>query len=433
MSVYRGKRQKTYRYKFRYAGRWHRGNTYQEREGDARLVEAKKKLELRQRRGGIAPPAPAPSFTEWAGVYYGWVTKRRRPPVRRPERIDELLRVVLRFWGARPADPASRRHAQPGEEAPFHDLTLQDPIDDASWILEWEEWMDRRGIAGGTRNHYNTVLSRLYYVALLPEYRHLAGVLQNPFAGRPRDRRVTRKVALTPALVLQWLAAMSYHARLAVSIAALAPKFRLKNILELEWGEHIAPDWTTITVWNHKTVDHTGAPLVSPISAQLRAILQDARARHPRQARVITYRGKPVASIRGAIRAAALDVGIPYGRYAPGGVTFHTMRHTAATVLARLKVNPWLGRDVIGQDKLETTEGYTHLELEEQRPVLEQLSDAFPIASTVMRLDRRARRLRAASDAGAPAGAIGEKAREMANVPARARRSPGRPFARKGE
>lgn len=431
MSVYRGKRQKTYRYKFRYNGKPYKGNTYQEHEADARLVESKKKLELRQQRGGIAPPAPAPGFNEWAGVYYGWVTKRRRPPVRRPERIDELLRVVLRFWGARPTDPTSALRPQPDEEAPFHDLTLQDPIDDPSWILQFEEWMDRRGIAGGTRNHYNTVMSRMYYVALLPEYRQLSGVTMNPFAGRPRERRVTRKVALTPALVMQWLNAMSYHARLAVSIAALAPKLRLTNILELEWDEHIDADYTTITVWNHKTIDHTGAPLVSPITEQLRTILKDARARHPRQARVITYRSEPIESIRGAIRGAADDVGIPYGRYVHGGVTFHTLRHTAATILARLKVNPWLGRDAIGHEDLETTEGYTHLEVEEQRPVLEQLSAALPIAGAVMRPELRASRRRAEEDAGAPPAITDEKPQQSANISARARRIPGRPFTSK--
>ena len=41
----------------------------------------------------------------------------------------------------------------------------------------------------------------------------------------------------------------------------------LRNILvELEWDEHIDRDFTTITVWEHKTIHQTGAPLVSPIS-----------------------------------------------------------------------------------------------------------------------------------------------------------------------
>jgi integrase len=425
MSVYRGTRQRTYRYKFRYARKPYRGNTYQQNETDARLVEAKKKLELRQRRGGIAEPGPAPTFTEWAGVYYGWVTKRRRPPIRRPEKIDELLRVVLRFWGARPSAPSK---IPADEECPYHDLTLQDPIDNPSWILEFDEWMDRRGIAGGTRNHYNTTLRRLYVVALLPEYRQLAGGLtMNPFAGRPREPLVTRKVALTPALVLTWLEAMSYHARLAVAIAALAPKLRLRNVLELRWQAHLDRELTTISAWNHKSVSRTEAPLVVPISAQLRTILQDARTRHRRATHVVTYRGAPVHSIRSAIRAAAKAAGIRYGRDVPGGVTFHTLRHTASTILARLGVNPWLHRDVLGHQDLATTDGYTHLQLEEQRAPLEQLSAALPIAPIVMRPERRASRV----IAGAPGADTAQNAPESTRMSRRSFGGSGRPFARK--
>lgn len=37
-----------------------------------------------------------------------------------------------------------------------------------------------------------------------------------------------------------WLANASYHVRLAVAIAALAPKLRLANVLALTWKEHVA-------------------------------------------------------------------------------------------------------------------------------------------------------------------------------------------------
>jgi len=346
--------------------------------------------------------------------------------VRRPEKIDELLRVVLRFWGTRPADPAK---IPAGEECPYHDLTIQDPIDSPQWILEFEEWMDRRGIAGGTRNHYNTTMRQLYAVALLAEYRHLSGVTMNPFEHRPREPRVIRKVALTPALVIAWLDAMSYHARLAVAIAALAPKLRLRNVLDLEWATHLDRELTTITVWAHKSVGRTAAPLVIPVSAQLRSILQDARARHRRARHVVTYRGAPVRSIRHGIRAAAKAAQIPYGRRLLGGVTFHTLRHTAATILARLNVSPWLQRDVLGHQDLATTEGYTHLLVEEQRAPLEQLSAALPIASIVTRSDTRASR----SNPGAPRSGSSRNAPELSGPDRATGQAHGRPFTRKSQ
>jgi len=433
MSVYKGHRRRTYQYDFWYAGRHYKGNTYQEDETDARLVESKHKLRLRQERGGIAEPGPSPSFSQWAGVYYAWVTKRQKP--KRPERIDELLRVILRFWGARPANPRSPVQPRDGEEAPFHDLTLRDPIDDPTWILHFDEWMDRRGIAGGTRNHYNSRMSQLYYVALLPEYRKISGVTMNPFAGRPRERRVGRKVALTPALVMQWLDAMSYHTRLAVSIAALAPKLRLRNVLELRRDEHLDPELTTITVWDHKSDRHTGEPLITPVSGQLREILRDALGRNPGP-HIVTYRGIPVESIRGGLRAAAEHVGIPYGRFKPGGVTFHTLRHTASTIFARLKVNPWLQRDAMGHQDLATTAGYTHLQLEEQRPVLEQLAAALPVAAIVTKAQRRAVRLKPASAAaGGPVGGWADGTPQFRAENRGLTRGgafvPGRPFRRK--
>jgi hypothetical protein len=48
MSVYRGKGRRTFQYDFWYAGRHHKGNTYQETRDDARLVEARLKLQLRR-------------------------------------------------------------------------------------------------------------------------------------------------------------------------------------------------------------------------------------------------------------------------------------------------------------------------------------------------------------------------------------------------
>ena len=430
MSVYRGARRRTYQYDFWYGGRHYKGNTYQENEADARLVESKHKLQLRRERGGIAEPGPSPSFTQWAGVYFTWVTKRRQP--KRPERIDELLRVILRFWGARPVTPDSPLLPRDDEEAPFHDLTLRDPIDDPTWILQFDEWMDRRGIAGGTRNHYNSRLSQLYDVALLPEYRKLSGVTMNPFAGRPRERRVTRKVALSPARVVEWLNAMSYHTRLAVAIAALAPKLRLRNVLDLRRDEHLDPELTTITVWDHKSDRRTGEPLVSPISSQLRDILRDALARNPGPY-VVTYRGAPIDSLRGGLRAAAAHVGIPYGRFTPGGVTFHTLRHTASTIFARLQINPWLQRDAMGHQDLQTTAGYTHLQLEEQRPVLEQLAGELPVAAIVTKAQRRAVRTKAETARGAVGGPLESGASDQARsrgVTRGAALVPGRPFRR---
>jgi hypothetical protein len=49
-------------------------------------------------------------------------------------------------------------------------------------------------------------------------------------------------------------AAASYHVRLAVAIAALAPKLRCASLLALTWSENIDADFRFISVRRHKTV-----------------------------------------------------------------------------------------------------------------------------------------------------------------------------------
>ncbi len=253
MSVYKPKGRATYVYDFRYGGVQHKGNSFQTTKADAKKVEDRLKERLRHQRGGIADPDRMP-FTDWAGIYYAYCVKQQQRTGRpkRLDRVDDELRVVLRFFGRRPDDPASPVHPAPGEEAPFHNLSLLELIDEPSWLLQFDEWIDQRGVAGSTRNHYHSIMSRMYYVALLPEYRKTTGVTMNPFAGRPRAPQVTRKVALTPDRVIAWLSAMSYHTRLAVSIAALAPKLRLQNVLDLDRLANLNADLSQITIWNHK-------------------------------------------------------------------------------------------------------------------------------------------------------------------------------------
>src|SRR6185436_4191658 len=97
-----------------------------------------------------------------------------------------------------------------------------------------------------------------------------------------------RMVTISLEDLRSWLRNASYHIRLAVAIAALAPKLRLANVLALTGKEHIDPDLRFITVHRHKTVKTLHRPQVVPISEQRRVILRDARQRtHPH---VVEYR-----------------------------------------------------------------------------------------------------------------------------------------------
>jgi integrase len=54
---------------------------------------------------------------------------------------------------------------------------------------------------------------------------------------------------------------------------------------------------------------------------------------------VFLYRGKPVRDIRDGLMRGCKDTGIPYGRKAKNGFTFHDLRHTAKTFMRKAGVD----------------------------------------------------------------------------------------------
>jgi hypothetical protein len=302
------KRGEIWYYDFWFKGRRYSASTHQMVRSDAAACEQDTKRHVRRQAAGLEPPAcvvEAPRFQDWAEIHF----RERQPQMARPEFLEHNLRTILRFWGARPkGDPSSRE--------PYHDLRLHDPIRNAVWIERFEAWMRSRGSSPQTRNHYRSVLRGLYKTALLPAYRAASGVTVNPFRDIPRETVVERTVTISLADLRGWLTHASYHVRLAVAIAALAPKLRLATVLALTWQEHLDPELRFITVRQHKTSKTLRRPQVVPISEQLRVILRDARQRT--HTHVIEYRQRPVKSIRDGLQLAVERAGLPFGRAAGG-------------------------------------------------------------------------------------------------------------------
>jgi integrase len=426
MTVFKHPKGAAFRYDFWWRGDRYTGNTLQTDRAEAELVEASIKKDLRLRAGGLLPPAPttSPSFQDWAEIYLEHVVERRKD-ITRSDRIEDLLRVVLRFWGRRPpANETGKFAAREGE--PYHDLRLVDPIQDPMWLLKFDDWMNskvvgrtKRPIGGQTKNQYRSVLSQMYRLALQPAYRSRTGVTMNPFVGIPRDKGHERTSTVSVDELRAWLSHASYHVRLAVAIAALAPKLRLANILKLRWKQDIDRGYRYITVHEHKTEGHTKRPLVVPIDEQLRLILEDARKRAPRAKHVVTYRGEPVEQIRGGVQAAAKAAGLTWGRFQDAGVTFHTIRHTMATMLAELPeldgeaaLSESVRKEAMGHQRLETTQRYTHIRPAIERSALARLSKVTPIADVVMQPRTRATRGKSIGTAAASPLGTGRRLRQ---------------------
>jgi integrase len=249
------------------------------------------------------------------------------------------------------------------------------------------------------------VLRGFYKTALLPGYRATSGITVNPFRDVPRETVVERTVTIAVEDLRSWLTHASYHVRLAVAIAALAPKLRLANVLALTWQEHIDPDFRFITVHRHKTAKTLQRPQVVPISEQLRLILRDARQRT--HTHVVEYRQRPVKTIRGGLRLAVERAGLPFGR-AVGGATFHTLRHTAASLLAELGEPEAIRKEVMGHRNIATTQRYTHLRPVHEIPAHERLADAVPIADLVTVARKRASGRGVGKSDGTLPGTLGE-------------------------
>jgi integrase len=142
-------------------------------------------------------------------------------------------------------------------------------------------------------------------------------------------------------------------------------------------------------------------PQVVPISDQLRLILKDARQRTDTY--VFEYRHRPVKTIGGALRRAVARAGLPFGR-AVDGATFHTLRHTAASLLAELGEPEAIRKEVMGHRNIATTQRYTHLRPMHEIPAHERLADAVPIADLVTATRKRASGRPAAKIAGTAIG-----------------------------
>lgn len=406
MSVYRPADCKAFRYDFQFKGKRYLGSTEQSTEKAAKIFERALRDRLKKehaeaalaRASGVPKPIESPRFSDWAAVYEAHVDKLvEQGRITRPDRIQDLLRVVLRFFGGRPSGKNPKNPPIDGE--PYHDLRLTDPILRPEWIAEFEDWMSARGSAGQTRNQYRSTVRQLYQLALQPKWRTTTGVQLNPMDGIYRDRPGQRDVTVTPEQLRAILAKASYHLRLAVAIGALAPKLRLANILALEWNRHIDGAMHYITVHQHKTAVKIRRPLVVPISAQLREVLQDAKMRR-NGTRVVTYQGRAIKSLRGALKNAVTAAGLTYGRYLENGVTFHVLRHTAATILAERDVSESKRKSALGHVHLGTTQRYTHLRPVKEVPVMELLSAELPLADLVTVQWTRASRKPADETAG---------------------------------
>ncbi len=70
---------------------------------------------------------------------------------------------------------------------------------------------------------------------------------------------------------------------------------------------------------------------------------------------MISYHGQPVASIKAALGHACERAGLK-------GVSSHTLRHTAGTLMGKAGVDLWKIAQLLGHSTAKTTELYAHFQ-----------------------------------------------------------------------
>jgi integrase len=161
-----------------------------------------------------------------------------------------------------------------------------------------------------------------------------APIIVAPSPSKPRERYLTKEEARLLEDAIE-----TPHAKLFVKLA-LATGARMGAILDLTWSR---------VDFAHNTIDFMPAGrdktnkrrTVVPMTPKLREALQDAH-KGALTDHVIEYGGKPVASVKKAVAAAARRTGIPCSP--------HVFRHTTAV---------WMAQEDVPMQKIAQFLGHT--------------------------------------------------------------------------
>jgi integrase len=108
-----------------------------------------------------------------------------------------------------------------------------------------------------------------------------------------------------------------------------------------------------------KTGEARKIPITDEILEILHSIPRDITCNH-----VFTYRGVPLSNIKGGIKRACKDAGIPFGMKVKGGFVFRDLRTTADTLMARAGVPDVYRRALLGHKQKGMDRHYVHPDLE---------------------------------------------------------------------
>jgi len=194
-------------------------------------------------------------------------------------------------------------------------------------------------------------------------FRSVAPMLSSSNANA-RDQVITHQQFLAILRVLP------VHARPPVATAYYTG-MRRGEIFSLTWS-HVDMAARVIRLAADQT--KTGKAREVPICPELHRIFSGL----PRSINVdavFLYRGVPLKTLRRSLATAADRAGVPFGRKAAGGFTFHDLRHTFNTNLRRAGVPESVIMKITGHKTRAMFDRYNTVDLDDAQSAVARLSD----------------------------------------------------------
>lgn len=167
---------------------------------------------------------------------------------------------------------------------------------------------------------------------------------------------------------------------------------RLGDLARLKW--HSVDTTKGNDKWNLSlTTKKTGRRMFLPIVGPLQDYLLELTAGDdpsaplfPRAHKVVAEQGR-VGTLSNRFRDILVDAGLAEpgnhrarkegrsGRRQASEVSFHSLRHSAVTLLKASGVSDAIAREIVGHESAVVNRGYTHLSAEDMRPHLDKMPD----------------------------------------------------------